>query len=144
MQSGSLAALPSVCIFLLLYFYEFYFFNWIFYLFTFQMLSPFPVPPCKPPIHPLLFCKPSIPSTFLCFYEGAPPSTHSLPPHCPSIPLHWGIKPLQDQGPPLTLMPDQASSAPSVLLLTPPLGVPVLSPVVGCLHICIVQEPLRR
>jgi hypothetical protein len=93
MQSGSLAALPSVCIFLLLYFYEFYFFNWIFYLFTFQMLSPFPVPPCKPPIHPLLFCKPSIPSTFLCFYEGAPPSTHSLPPHCPSIPLHWGIKP---------------------------------------------------
>jgi hypothetical protein len=27
------------------------------------------------------------------------PPTHPLPPHCPSIPLHWGIKPSQDQGP---------------------------------------------
>jgi hypothetical protein len=37
-----------------------------------------------------------------CFYEGAPLPTHPLPPHCPGIPLHWGIKPTQD----LLLMPD--------------------------------------
>jgi hypothetical protein len=33
-----------------------------------------------------------------CFYEAAPPSTHSLSPHCPSIPLHRAINPSQDQG----------------------------------------------
>jgi hypothetical protein len=55
-----------------------------------------------------------------CFYEGAPPPTHPLLPHCPSIPLYSGIKPSQDQGPPLPLMPDRAPSAPLVLL-TPPL-----------------------
>jgi hypothetical protein len=36
----------------------------------------------------------------LCFYEGAPapthPPTHPLQPHYFSIPLHWGIKLLQD------------------------------------------------
>jgi hypothetical protein len=36
------------------------------------------------------------------------PPTHSIPPHCPSIPLCWGIKPPQDQRPPLSLMPDKA------------------------------------
>ena len=57
---------------------------------------------------------PSFPSTnFLshlccsCFYEGAPLPTQPLKPHCPSIPLHWGIKPLQDQWPPLLFMPDK-------------------------------------
>ena len=40
----------------------------------------------------------------LCFYEGALPLTHSLPPLHPDIPLHWGIKPSQDQGPLLPLM----------------------------------------
>jgi hypothetical protein len=39
-----------------------------------------------------------------CFYEGAPPPIHPLPPHCPDIPLHWGIEPSQDQGPLLPLM----------------------------------------
>ena len=34
-----------------------------------------------PPILPLL--------PPLCFYEGAPPPTHRLLPHCSSIPLHW-------------------------------------------------------
>jgi hypothetical protein len=40
-----------------------------------------------------------------CFYEGAPhpPTTHS-----PGIPLHWGIKPSQDQEALLLLMPDNA------------------------------------
>jgi hypothetical protein len=43
----------------------------------------------------------------LCFYEGAPQLT-LLPPPCPVIPLHWGIKPFQDQGPLLPLMPNKA------------------------------------
>jgi hypothetical protein len=47
---------------------------------------------------------PSLP----CFYEQVPPSTHPLPPHHSSISLHWGIESLQDQGPPLPLMPDKA------------------------------------
>jgi len=42
------------------------------------------------------------------FYEGAPLPTHPFLPHCPSIPLPWGIEPSQDQGPPLPLMPDNA------------------------------------
>jgi hypothetical protein len=33
---------------------------------------------------------------------------HPLPPHHPSIPLHWGIEPSQDQGPPSPLTPDKA------------------------------------
>ena len=52
----------------------FLFFYWIFSLFTFQMLSPFPVsiPPRNTLSHP--------PSP--CFYEGVPPPTHPLlPPH---------------------------------------------------------------
>jgi hypothetical protein len=45
-------------------------------------------------------------------------------PLLPSIPLHWGIKPSQDQGNPLssTGMPDKATPATSVLPLTPTLG----------------------
>ena len=35
------------------------------------------------------------------------PPTHPLPPHAASIPLYWGIKPLQDQGL-LPLMSDKA------------------------------------
>ena len=61
-----------------------------------------------------------LPSTY--FYEGTHPPIYSLLPYCPSIPLHWGIKPSQDQGPFLPLMPDKAPSTPSVLPLTPPLG----------------------
>ena len=55
------------------------------------MLSPSQFPLCKPPPHSLL--------TSPRFYEGAPP------PHCASIPLCWVIKPPQDQGPLLPLMP---------------------------------------
>jgi hypothetical protein len=39
-----------------------------------------------------------------CFYEDAPAPTN--PPQRPGIPLHWGIKPSQDEGPLLPLMPD--------------------------------------
>jgi hypothetical protein len=44
----------------------------------------------------------------LCFYEGAPRPTDPIPPYRPAIPLHGGIKFLQDQGPLLPLMPDKA------------------------------------
>jgi hypothetical protein len=104
----------SFCFFLFVYFY-FYFvlfcfvyspdcsvkkvkivFYSIFYLFTFQMVSQFPILPTqKSPSHS--------PST--CFYEGV---TTSLLPPCPHIPLHWGIKPSQDQGSLLPLMPNKA------------------------------------
>ena len=73
-----------------------------------SLVSPLQTPLSYPPLH--------------CFYEGAPPPTYPLLPHCPSFPLHWGIKPSQDKGPSLPLMPDKAPSAPSVLPLTPPLG----------------------
>ena len=59
---------------------------WIFYLFTFQILPPFSISPPETPI----------PSSFPCFYEGAPPSTHLFPPHLLRIPLHWSIQPSQD------------------------------------------------
>ena len=72
-------------------------FYWLFYLFTFQMLSPFLVSPPQTP-YPI----PLAP----CLYEGASLPTHPLLPYHPSIPLHWGIKSPQDQGPHLLLMPD--------------------------------------
>ena len=62
------------------------------------MLSPFPVPLPQTPY--------LLPSTY--FYEGTHPPIYSLLPYCPSIPLHWGIKSPQDQGPPLPLIPDKA------------------------------------
>ena len=62
------------------------------------MISPFLVTPIQlfhlilpPPLH-------------LCLYEGAPQPTY---PYCSNIPLHWDIKPPQNQGPPLPLMPDK-------------------------------------
>jgi len=44
-----------------------------------------------------------------CFYRGVPPSTHPpLLASPPDIPLHWGIKPWQDQGLFLPLVPNKA------------------------------------
>jgi len=68
----------------------------LFYLFTFQMLSLFQVSPPQPPY-------PSLP----CFYAGIP-RPHSLLPPCPGLPLYWGIKPSQDQGLLLPLIPKKA------------------------------------
>jgi hypothetical protein len=65
-----------------------------------------------------LLSHPSLP----CFYEGTLAPTYPLLSHLPSIPLHCGIKALQDQRPPVQLIQDKAPSAPSVLPLTPPLG----------------------
>ena len=55
------------------------------------MLFPFPVSPPQTPI----------PSPSPAYMRVCP---HPLPPHPPGIPLHWGIKPSQDQGPLLPLM----------------------------------------
>ena len=83
-----------------------------------------------------------------CFYEGVPSPTHRLRPHHPSIPLPWGIKPSQDQGPRLSLMPDKAPSASSVLSLNFPLGALCsVQWLAVSILICIGQdlaEPLRR
>ena len=135
---------PTWLTFSLLFYWKyeilFYFIisNWIFYLFTFQIISPFPVFPLQTPY--------PIPLTLLLW--GCSPSIYPLPPYHPSIPLHWDIKPSQDQGTSFPVMPDKAPSATSVLPLTPPLGSLCLvwwlasSP-----HICIgqnLEEPLRR
>jgi hypothetical protein len=78
-----------------------FFINWLFYLFTFQMLSPFLVSPLKSP-HPIPF---SFTSKRVLPHHHPP--TH-LPPHTSSIPLWWSNRSLQDQGPPLPLMPNKA------------------------------------
>jgi hypothetical protein len=101
------------------------------------MLSPFLVP----------LCKPSIPSPLTLLLWGCS-STHPLLPQHPSIPLHRGIKPPQDQWPPLPLMPDTDLSAPSVLPLTPPLvSLCSIWLLAVSIYICISQdqaEPLRQ
>ena len=51
--------------------------------------------------------KPPTPFPPHCSCEGAYAPT-PLPFHFSSIPLHWGIKSPQDQGPPLPLMSDKA------------------------------------
>ena len=71
-------------------------FYWLLSLFTFQMLSPFPVsPPQSPyPLHlPLWGCSLTCPPILL---------------QCPSIYLPWVIEPPQDQGAPLPVMPAKA------------------------------------
>jgi hypothetical protein len=68
----------------ILFFFLTIIFYWLFYLFTFQMFSPFPVSPPQTPY-------PILPPP--CFYEGAPPPTYPLLSYCPSILLCWGIEP---------------------------------------------------
>jgi hypothetical protein len=121
-----------ICIFLFL--------NRIFYLFTCQMLSPFTISPLKT-LYPILLFLASM--SMLSYLP-----TYPLPPHCCSIPLHWGIKPSQNQWPPLPLMPVKTPSAPSIFPLTPPLGsLCLVQWLTVRIHICIDQglaEPLRR
>jgi hypothetical protein len=84
-------------------------FYWIFYLFTFQMLSPFPVfsPPASIRVLPPPF----------------------LPSH-PGIPQHWCIKSSQDQGPLLPLISDKAHA---LLHMQPEPWVTQVYPLVTCL-----------
>jgi hypothetical protein len=79
----------------------FFFINHFIHL-HFKWYPPSQFPLHKVSIHPIPFLPPP-----LCLYEGAPSPTHSLLPHCSIIPLHWGTKPPQDQGPLLPLMPDK-------------------------------------
>ena len=65
------------------------------------MISSFLVTIPQPPPHPV---SPFSPPLWL--YEGVHLPTHQ--PHHSSIPLHWGIKPPQYQGPPFPLIPDKA------------------------------------
>ena len=74
--------------------YIFFILYWLFYLFAFQMLFPFPVPLQKPLSHPI------------------PPASmrvlaHPLPLHCLSIPLCWASS-LHRIKVSLPLMPDKA------------------------------------
>ena len=78
------------------YFLYFILFYWIFYLFTFQILSPFQVSPWKSTVHAPSFC----------FYESVPLPTNSG--LLPCIHLHWGIELSQDQGLLLLLMSNKA------------------------------------
>jgi hypothetical protein len=45
------------------------------------------------PLSSFPLSKSPIPSPPHLLLEGAPPLTHPLPTHLPSIPLHWGIEP---------------------------------------------------
>ena len=79
------------------------FLNWICSLFTFQMLFPsLPPSPRRNLPHHLL---PHLSSIRVL---GVPLTTHPFLPPCLHIPLHWGIKPSEDQGPLLSLMSDKA------------------------------------
>ena len=98
-------------------------------MFTFQMLSPFQVSPLQTPY--------PIPPKPASMRQHTP--THSLPPHCPTIPLQWGIKPSQDQGPPLLLIPYKAPSAPSSPSPNSSLGsLCSVQWLAASIHICIV------
>ena len=61
------------------------------------MLSPFQVSPRETPYLIPAASMRVLPHKF----------THFCLP-CPPLPLHWGIEPSKDQGPPLPLMPDKA------------------------------------
>ena len=65
------------------------------------MISPFQLIPYNPPSQPLS-------APFFCLYEDAPLLTHPLLSHHSSIPLCWDIKPPQDQGPAIPMMPNKA------------------------------------
>lgn len=77
-----------------------FFFNWIFYLFDFQIVFPFQVYSLQIPD--------AIPLILLLW--GCSHTSYPLLPHYHCILLHWGIKPPQYEGTPLPLMPGPPSS----------------------------------
>ena len=72
----------------------------IFFIYISNVI-PFPTLPNPYPI-------PHSPASMRVFTH---PPAHPLLPPRPGIPLHWGMLPSQDQGPPLPLMSDKTSSA---------------------------------
>jgi hypothetical protein len=74
-------------------------FLFIYWILIYLHFKPFPRFPSGNPL--------SHPPT-PCFYEGDPLPTQPLQPSHPDIPLHWGIKPPQAQGPLLPLMSNKA------------------------------------
>jgi hypothetical protein len=77
---------------------DFFFKKSLFYLFTFQMISPFPVSPLQT----------SFLSLHHCFYAGPPSPIHPLQPYYLSIILCGDIQPSKDLSPLLPLMPEKA------------------------------------
>ena len=80
-------------------FLQFLFFYWIFSLFTFQMLYPFPVLPPKP------LLQPPLPASMRVFLH---PPTHSCLPTQAFPYTGASIEPSWDQGPRLPLIPNKA------------------------------------
>jgi hypothetical protein len=69
----------------------------VFCIYISNVIPSFSRPPMKPP-NPM----PPPPASMRVFPQ---PPTHSLPPQCPGIALHWSIESSQDRGPLLPLMP---------------------------------------
>jgi hypothetical protein len=76
--------------------FAFFHFYWLFYLFTFQVIS----------LSRFTSTSPLSPSPYL--YEGASPPSYPLLPQRFSISLPWVIEPPLDQGAPLPMMFDKA------------------------------------
>jgi hypothetical protein len=103
------------------------------------MLSPFPVSPQQTP-----YCMPQYCASMRVLPH---PPIHSCLTALAFL-YTGGIKPSQDQGTPLPLMPDKAPPAPSVFPLTPPLeSLCSVWWLAASIHSCTGQnltEPLRR
>jgi hypothetical protein len=104
--------------FVLFSFLTFFFFNWLFSLFTFQM---FPLE------------KHSIPSLLSLLLLGG---SSTNPPSCPDIPLHWSIKAPQDQRLLLPLMSNK-----NILCIIPLWMEPWVLP---CVHFGWWSSPWER
>jgi hypothetical protein len=96
-------------------------FNWIFSFITFQMFSPFQVSPSETPYSILP------PPAFRRVLTPLPPHTHSCLPDL-VFSLHWGIKPSQDQGFLLPLIPQDKA---------------ILCYICGWNHGCLQERPPR-
>ena len=81
--------------------------NNTFWLGCWQSLAPLWNPWAEPPLSSFLSTSTLSPPLSPCLYEGAPLPTPILPQQ-PRVPLSWVISPPQDQGAPLTMMPDEA------------------------------------
>jgi hypothetical protein len=101
------------------------------------------------------FWKLPIPPPSPYLYEGAPPNppTPLPPPSHPGIPLHWGIKPSQAQGPLLLLITNKAPFCHVNSLVGGPIPrsssgpLTLLLPLWGCKPLQLLQsllQPLHR